>query len=85
MARENLESIEAADPAYCRDGDPVILGDGVLLFDPLLEGLGLTLMSGALIATLLTLLLVPVLYHHLMSASARGAAWLQAVRADQRE
>ncbi len=63
----------------------VILGDGVLLFDPLLEGLGLTLMSGALIATLLTLLLVPVLYHHLMSASARWAAWLQAVRADQRE
>lgn len=63
----------------------VILGDGVLLFDPLLEGLGLTLMSGALIATLLTLLLVPVLYHHLLSASARGTAWLQAIRANRRE
>lgn len=63
----------------------VILGDGVLLFDPLLEGLGLTLMSGALIATLLTLLLVPVLYHHLLSASARRTAWLQAIRANRRE
>jgi multidrug efflux pump subunit AcrB len=45
----------------------VILGDGILLFDPLLEGLGLTLMSGALVSTALTLLLVPVLLYHARS------------------
>ena len=49
----------------------VVFGDGVLLFDPLLEGLGLTLMSGALVSTLLTLVLVPVVYYHAISVSER--------------
>lgn len=49
----------------------VVFGDGVLLFDPLLEGLGLTLMSGAVVSTLLTLVLVPVVYYHVISASER--------------
>ncbi len=60
----------------------VVLGDGVLLFDPLLEGLGLTLMSGALVSTLLTLLLVPVVYYHARSASGRAQIRFAAARKD---
>ena len=49
----------------------VILGDGVLFFDPLLQGLGLTMASGALVSTALTLGVVPIAYYHV--ASWRGA------------
>lgn len=42
----------------------VIFGDGVLILDPALKGLGLTLASGALVTTALTLLLIPIIYHH---------------------
>ncbi|HJL07731.1 MAG TPA: efflux RND transporter permease subunit [Polyangiaceae bacterium LLY-WYZ-15_(1-7)] len=50
----------------------VVLGDGVLFFDPLLQGLGLTMASGALFATALTLGLVPLAYYQLMSVLHRG-------------
>ncbi|WP_372994337.1 efflux RND transporter permease subunit [Marinobacter sp.] len=42
----------------------VMFGSGVLIFEPALEPLGLTLASGVLISTLLTLVLVPMLYYH---------------------
>lgn len=42
----------------------VMFGSGVLVFEPSLEPLGLTLASGVLVSTLLTLLLIPVLYFH---------------------
>lgn len=42
----------------------VMFGSGVLIFEPSLEPLGLTLASGVLVSTLLTLVLVPVLYYH---------------------
>lgn len=42
----------------------VMFGSGVLIFEPSLEPLGLTLASGVLVSTLLTLLLIPVLYFH---------------------
>lgn len=63
----------------------VVLGDGVLLFDPLLEGLGLTLMSGALVSTLLTLVLVPVVYYHAITVSERVRAWTDPARGRVRE
>ena len=45
----------------------VVLGDGVLFFDPLLQGLGLTMAAGALFSTALTLVIVPIAYYQLMS------------------
>jgi len=42
----------------------VMFGSGVLVFEPSLKPLGLTLASGVLISTLLTLVLIPVLYFH---------------------
>jgi multidrug efflux pump subunit AcrB len=51
----------------------VILGDGVLYFDPLLQGLGLTMASGALISTILTLFVVPVAYFWLQTVRGRSA------------
>lgn len=42
----------------------VMFGSGVLIFEPALEPLGLTLASGVLVSTILTLVLIPVLYYH---------------------
>ncbi len=42
----------------------VMLGSGVLIFEPALTPLGLTLVSGVLVSTILTLLVIPVLYYH---------------------
>ncbi|MEE4365051.1 MAG: efflux RND transporter permease subunit [Desulfotignum sp.] len=42
----------------------VMFGSGVLVFEPSLKPLGLTLVSGVLISTLLTLVLIPVFYYH---------------------
>jgi multidrug efflux pump subunit AcrB len=42
----------------------VMFGSGVLIFEPALEPLGLTLAAGVLVSTLLTLVLIPVLYFH---------------------
>ncbi|WP_404417155.1 efflux RND transporter permease subunit [Vreelandella aquamarina] len=45
----------------------VMFGSGVLIFEPALEPLGLTLASGVLVSTLLTLVLIPILYYHAFS------------------
>lgn len=45
----------------------VILGEMVLYYDPVLRGLGITMPSGALISTLLTLGIVPLAYCQLMT------------------
>ncbi len=42
----------------------VMFGSGVLVFEPSLKPLGLTLASGVMISTLLTLVLIPILYFH---------------------
>ena len=42
----------------------VMLGSGALILEPTLEPLGLTLASGVLVSTVLTLVLIPVLYFH---------------------
>ena len=45
----------------------VVLGSGALVFEPALKPLGVTLVSGVLISTLLTLILIPALYFHMYS------------------
>ena len=52
----------------------MIFGDGVLILDPTLKGLGLTLASGALVTTALTLLLIPIIYHHVHGDGEAGTA-----------
>ncbi|MFA6687630.1 MAG: efflux RND transporter permease subunit, partial [Desulfuromonas sp.] len=42
----------------------VMFGSGILIFEPALEPLGLSLASGVLISTPITLVLIPVLYFH---------------------
>lgn len=42
----------------------VMFGSGALIFEPALKPLGLTLLSGVLVSTLLTLVLIPILYFH---------------------
>ena len=49
-----------------------MLGDGVLFFDPMLQGLGLTMAAGALFSTALTLGIVPLAYYQLMSVLSWG-------------
>ncbi|APR79223.1 Acriflavin resistance protein [Minicystis rosea] len=73
FAREKLERGAPLREAVALAGDervrPIVLtaatvvfGDGVLYFDPLLQGLGLTMASGAVGSTILTLVVVPVAY-----------------------
>ena len=41
----------------------VVIGAGVILFDPIFQGLALSLITGEVAATLLSLTTVPVLYY----------------------
>ncbi|MHB1327243.1 MAG: efflux RND transporter permease subunit [Gemmatimonadales bacterium] len=43
----------------------VVIGGAVMVTDPIFQGLGLALMAGAVVATLLTLVLIPLLYAEL--------------------
>ncbi|HKK72002.1 MAG TPA: efflux RND transporter permease subunit [Candidatus Krumholzibacteria bacterium] len=45
----------------------VVLGSGALVFEPALKPLGVTLVGGVLVSTLLTLILTPALYFHMYS------------------
>ena len=40
----------------------VVIGGAVMVADPIFQGLGLALMAGAVVATILTLVLIPLLY-----------------------
>ncbi len=43
----------------------VVIGGTVMVTDPIFEGLGVALMSGAVVATLLTLVAIPLLYYEM--------------------
>jgi multidrug efflux pump subunit AcrB len=43
----------------------VVVGGVVMVTDPIFQGLAVSLMSGAVVATLLTMVLVPILYYEL--------------------
>jgi len=75
--KEGMDLKEAIVQAGAQRTRPIILtaatvmfGSGVLIFEPSLEPLGLTLASGVLVSTLLTLVLIPVLYFHAFSGGA---------------
>ncbi|MGL4331340.1 MAG: efflux RND transporter permease subunit, partial [Bacteroidales bacterium] len=44
----------------------VVLGAIVILFDPLFQGLAISLMGGTITSTILTLIVVPLLYYRMM-------------------
>ncbi len=69
--QEGMELREAVIQAGAQRTRPIILtaatvmfGSGVLVFEPSLQPLGLTLASGVLVSVPLTLVLIPVLYFH---------------------
>jgi len=69
--KEGMELQEAVLQAGIQRTRPILLtaatvmfGSGVLVFEPSLKPLGLALASGVLISTVLTLILIPVLYFH---------------------
>jgi len=41
----------------------VVIGAFVILFDPIFQGLAISLMGGAIASTALTLLMVPLIYY----------------------
>jgi multidrug efflux pump subunit AcrB len=45
----------------------VVVGSFVMLFDPIFQGLAIAMMFGAVVATILTLVVVPVLYYEMKS------------------
>jgi multidrug efflux pump subunit AcrB len=44
----------------------VVLGAVIILFDPIFQGLAISLMGGTITSTFLTLLVVPLLYHKML-------------------
>ncbi len=51
----------------------VAFGSGALIFEPALKPLGLTLVSGVVVATVLTLILIPSLYFHVFGTASGPA------------
>jgi len=51
----------------------VVVGGIVMVLDPIFQGLAVALMSGAVVATLLTMVVVPLLYWELMSRKEKKA------------
>ena len=49
----------------------VVIGGAVMVLDPIFQGLAVALMSGAVVATLLTMILVPLLYWELRRRAER--------------
>jgi multidrug efflux pump subunit AcrB len=41
----------------------VVIGASIILFDPIFQGLAISLVAGAIVSTILTLLVVPLLYY----------------------
>jgi multidrug efflux pump subunit AcrB len=41
----------------------VVIGASIILFDPIFQGLAISLVAGAIVSTVLTLLVVPVIYY----------------------
>jgi multidrug efflux pump subunit AcrB len=52
----------------------VIVGSFVILFDPIFQGLAISLMAGEIASTLLSRLAVPVLYHMMRSREEKKQA-----------
>lgn len=50
----------------------VVVGSFVMLFDPIFQGLAIAMMFGAAVATILTLVVVPVLYYEIKSKNNKG-------------
>jgi multidrug efflux pump subunit AcrB len=49
----------------------VVVGGLVMVLDPIFQGLAVALMSGAIVATLLTMVVVPILYWELKRRSGQ--------------
>jgi multidrug efflux pump subunit AcrB len=41
----------------------VVIGASIILFDPIFQGLAISLVAGAIVSTLLTLIVVPLIYY----------------------
>ncbi|MBF0245564.1 MAG: efflux RND transporter permease subunit, partial [Planctomycetes bacterium] len=50
----------------------VVVGAGVILFDPIFQGLAVSLMAGEVASTILSRTAVPVLYYLLARREAKG-------------
>jgi len=41
----------------------VVIGASIILFDPIFQGLAISLVAGAIVSTVLTLIVVPLIYY----------------------
>ncbi|MDO9038463.1 MAG: efflux RND transporter permease subunit, partial [Lutibacter sp.] len=41
----------------------VVIGASIILFDPIFQGLAISLVAGAIVSTMLTLIVVPMIYY----------------------
>jgi multidrug efflux pump subunit AcrB len=58
----------------------VVIGASIILFDPIFQGLAISLVAGAIVSTILTLIVVPLIYY-----ITERKKWEKNVHADQSE
>ena len=71
----------------------LVVGGGVILLDPIFQGLAVALISGVVVATALTLVVIPLLYYMYLKAvgiekaapAQVDAAWTRATRSRSNE
>lgn len=61
----------------------VVIGASIILFDPIFQGLAISLVAGAIVSTLLTLVVVPLIYY--MVENKKWSRIQQAAAADEAE
>jgi len=61
----------------------VVLGAFVILFDPIFQGLAISLIGGTVTSTMLTLVVVPLLYYKLLKSKRKKALAQQAAEAGE--
>ena len=52
----------------------VVIGGAVMVADPIFQGLGMAMISGAVVSTALTLVVVPLLYYEMRRSREGGDA-----------
>ena len=56
----------------------MVIGAGVILFDPIFQGLAVSLIAGAIASTVLTLIVVPGIYFLVRRHDLGSAPWEEA-------
>lgn len=63
----------------------VVIGASIILFDPIFQGLAISLVFGAVVSTILTLLVVPIIYYITERKKWESATEIESVTTDEQQ